>query len=213
MRQAAHLPVVIPFTPVQRTYRPPLVITSQPFTPHIRPSKWQRLLPPNPMSLLTTDEVCRLQVRMHWLPMVKHIAIAVAMMFITSPMVWFIVTSTVGWWLLHLLVALVVMVLEGRMVYDIFHYRSNRITITNHRFLHTSGILRRRVEERNLSRRTDLTIDQSILGVWLDYGHFRFEMAGRHDDGAQRETVRFVPRPYEVYRAMGVSCVTATTAF
>jgi uncharacterized membrane protein YdbT with pleckstrin-like domain len=92
------------------------------------------------------------------------------------------------------------------MAYLIVGWRTHLLVVTSRRFLSTEGIFVRRLKEVNIGRRTNLEVaDQSIWGRLLNYGQFRIEMAGVHDDGARRELISFIPDPHAVYHACCIS--------
>jgi membrane protein YdbS with pleckstrin-like domain len=100
-----------------------------------------------------------------------------------------------GWWVLTLGVWATVVIHTLMMCHHMMGWRAQVFVVTSHRIRVVKGVFTNRVENINLSRYTDLTIEQSYLQRLLGYGTVRVESGGKHDDGAAREKFHHIPDP------------------
>jgi uncharacterized membrane protein YdbT with pleckstrin-like domain len=116
----------------------------------------------------------------------------------TVPMLEVVAAFGILWWFLFssvqaaalLLVAAAALVLHAawRSVlgyFDVF-------VITDLRVFRVSGLVPKKQASTPLSRILDITVDQTVLGLLLGYGHFTFESAAQ-EQGLR--DIRFVPDP------------------
>lgn len=122
---------------------------------------------------------------------------------VTFAVAWGLATVAPGVWWLQLIVWLVAGAHPVTLFYHAARWQSDQVLVTDRaRFVRVSGVFTTSIDERDLARVTDLGMHQSLSGRLFGYGTFRFESAGRHDDGAKRELVEWVPNPALVYQAI-----------
>jgi hypothetical protein len=107
-----------------------------------------------------------------------------------------------GWWVLTLGVWATVVVHTLMMCHHMMGWRAQLLVVTSHRIRFVKGVFTNRVENINLSRHTDLTVEQTYVQRLLGYGSIRVESGGKHDDGAKREFIRHIPDPELVEEAV-----------
>lgn len=108
-----------------------------------------------------------------------------------------------GVWWLQALLWVAAISHPGYMTYLVLLWRADRLVVTDERIVRVSGLFTAHVEAQPLFRVTGYEYTQTFLGRLLDYGTFRIETGGRHDEGALRELVPYVPHPRRVWLAIG----------
>jgi hypothetical protein len=171
-----------------------------------QPTVWQRLVvffgPKDLDKIVSGDEVCLAHTRLHWIVPLKHMA----HMIISLPVAWLLslilsfLLPSVWWVTLALVLSAVAHVLF--QFYCVLYWWSDQVVVTNARFIRVCGVFKEKTDSRVLGRISDLTMEKSFWGKILNYGVFRIESGGRHDDGAERELCQYVPRPQAVYDAV-----------
>jgi hypothetical protein len=165
----------------------------------------RQFVQPVPLSLVPGERLI-LATRMHWcLPICTAVKSFAAMPITLALSVFFdLVASGIPY--LQFILWSSAAIHEMHMAYLIIGWRTHLLVVTSRRFLSTEGVFVRRLKEVNIGRRTNLEVaDQSIWGRLFNYGQFRIEMAGVHDDGALRELISFIPDPHTVYHACCIS--------
>lgn len=157
---------------------------------------------------IDNGEYARLAQPLHWVGLVhsllgvQHLALlwnrAVAMVVVTV-----LGAAWLGWWPAQVLLGAAGVAHSGRMVWGGLQWRASSVIVTDRRLICPQGVIGRSVASTKLARITDHTYYQSWLGVALGYGTLRVETGGRHDDGADRELVRWVRSPEVVDRMLG----------
>lgn len=100
-----------------------------------------------------------------------------------------------GLWLAQLLLLVITLAHMGHMVWRMLGWKMASVIVTNRRLICPKGVFSRSVASTQLHRIGDHEYYQSILGRWLGYGTLRIETGGRHDNGAERELIRWVKSP------------------
>jgi hypothetical protein len=138
---------------------------------------------------------------MHWLVACKEIfamsatvlvglVISVAIEYFASGLFWI----QVGIWLVmvwHLCA----------LGHKILLWRADLLIVTTHRMIRTGGVFTDKIGHVVPHRVTHYDLYRSFWGRVLNYGTFRVQSAGQHNDGATDEYHRFVPKPKIVYYA------------
>src|SRR5688572_32044992 len=79
--------------------------------------------------------------------------------------------------------------LAGQALWRILEEYRDRFVITNQRVFRVHGVLSVARASIPLVRILDITVKKSIIGRWLNYGHFVFESAAQVQD-SERDQVR-----------------------
>lgn len=99
-----------------------------------------------------------------------------------------------GW--LSVVVLIVVIGASVRMAWIAIEWWLERLVVTNHRLLLTSGVITRKVAMMPLAKVTDMTYEKPLLGQILGYGTFIVESAGQ-DQALSR--IDYLPRADKQY--------------
>jgi hypothetical protein len=142
---------------------------------------------------LRTGEQKVLEVPKHWsaylCPMIRLVAgVVVCAVAVRLPGVWLWLVLWVGW------------VLAVEAAWRHLALFRDRFVITTVRIFRFSGVLSTKRATIPLSRITDMTVRRPVLGLWWNYGHFRFESAGQIQDLERVKFVRDVDRVDDVLR-------------
>jgi hypothetical protein len=127
---------------------------------------------------LGDDEVPKLQVRRHWIVLVKPAAQAVAAVVVAGSLAELGLARPAG----HpfdLFVAAVAAFFLVRLAYKAAGWWIDRVVVTDQRMLEISGILTRRVASMPLAKLTDLVLSRTLPGRLLGYGDLVVETAGQ----------------------------------
>jgi hypothetical protein len=102
-----------------------------------------------------------------------------------------------GTWLLRLLfLAMVAFVL--RLAWSVLAWELERIVVTNEKVIHVGGVLDRRIASTPLSKVSEFTVRQPLLGRVFDYGSLVVDVPGGRPDALHG--VAHLPDPAGVYR-------------
>jgi uncharacterized membrane protein YdbT with pleckstrin-like domain len=145
---------------------------------------------------LPHGEPIEMQVRRHWavlagpfLAAAGSIAGAAAFGYVVSP--------RTGADFLDWLVSVVAIFFLLRFLYKLWEWYSNRIVVTNRRFVEVSGIITRKVASMPITKITDMTYQRTAIGRILGYGDLILETAGQ-DQALSR--IDYLPNPDNFYR-------------
>jgi len=145
--------------------------------------------------LLLTTERFRGEWRMHWIFMVKRVALVLAYVALSILAVrnW-IEPRYVGW-------AVLSAVVVGAAVvgWQIFPWLTSRLVLTSDRILFFGGTTGPRVSMIKVQHVTGLSYAQTALGRRLNYGSFQIESAGRRSG---MTTFSDLPDPGSLYRRL-----------
>lgn len=158
--------------------------------------------PAPPETYLAEDEPILLRTRRHWLVPLRDLAKAAVSMpagIVCSLLLAFLAP---GWWWLQAGMWIATVVHQAYLGYLVVAWRADQIVVTDRRLIRISGVFTTTIDDRALIHITDRTVHQSLIGRVLHYGTLRVESAGRHDNGATRERIEYLPNPGEVYRAL-----------
>lgn len=148
---------------------------------------------------LVPGERAIVAVRHHWLSLSREIAAAVAATVLAFVVDVRVPTSEGGPMLLHNLSLLVWWGAMGWLVWTWLNWRREWFVATDKRFLLFYGFIRRKVAMMPLTKVTDMTFDQSLLGRIVGYGTFVMESAGQ---GQALSVVAYVPNAQVHYQAI-----------
>jgi uncharacterized membrane protein YdbT with pleckstrin-like domain len=99
----------------------------------------------------------------------------------------------------NVLGALVVAPFVLRLLWKILLWWVDEIVVTDKRVFEVSGLIIRKVAMMPLTRITDLTYKQSVLGRMLGYGEMILESAGQDQ---ALSSITHLPEPDEFYRTI-----------
>jgi PH (Pleckstrin Homology) domain-containing protein len=162
---------------------------------------WDFLAPRPLYEIVAPHEECLVVAHIHWFAAVRLIALAMVSM-PTMMVLSFVIGLFANVWWIQVGLWVSMFIHQGFMLWRVLLWRGDRVIVTDRRWLRSYGVFSTTVEDMTLWQLTDRTFHQSLWGRMFDYGTFRFESGGRHDDGATREVVRFVRRPQTVYHAV-----------
>ena len=140
---------------------------------------------------LVPGERAIVAVRHHWLSLSREIGAAVAATVLAFVVDVKVPTSEGGPMLLHNLSLLLWWGTMGWLVWTWLNWRREWFVATDKRFLLFYGFIRRKVAMMPLTKVTDMTFDQSLLGRIVGYGTFVMESAGQ---GQALSVVAYVPK-------------------
>ncbi|WP_345714244.1 PH domain-containing protein, partial [Kineococcus glutinatus] len=89
--------------------------------------------------------------------------------------------------------------LLARTLWRFVQWRVAWFVVTDRRLLLTRGVLRRKVAMMPVTKVTDMSYNQSLVGRVLDYGQFQMESAGQSQS---LRTVSWLPVPDRLYRTI-----------
>jgi hypothetical protein len=148
---------------------------------------------------LVPGERAIVAVRHHWLSLSREIGAAVAATVLAFVVDVKVPTSEGGPMLLHNLSLLLWWGTMGWLVWTWLNWRREWFVATDKRFLLFYGFIRRKVAMMPLTKVTDMTFDQSLLGRIVGYGTFVMESAGQ---GQALSVVAYVPNAQVHYQAI-----------
>jgi membrane protein YdbS with pleckstrin-like domain len=153
---------------------------------------------------LSADEKIILEVRRHFIVIVRPLLAALAAIFVAGMIGW-ATSPRSGSETIDLVAGLIALAFAARLGWRIWQWYVDRIVVTDQRIFEVSGVLTRKVASMPLTRVTDMTYRRSLLGRVLGYGDLIVESAGQ--DQALSHIER-LPRPDDFYRTI-TSLVTA----
>lgn len=148
---------------------------------------------------LVPGERAIVAVRHHWLSLSREIGAAIAATVLAFVVDVKVPTSEGGPMLLHNLSLLLWWGTMGWLVWTWLNWRREWFVATDKRFLLFYGFIRRKVAMMPLTKVTDMTFDQSLLGRIVGYGTFVMESAGQ---GQALSVVAYVPNAQVHYQAI-----------
>jgi uncharacterized membrane protein YdbT with pleckstrin-like domain len=127
---------------------------------------------------LGDGESARLHVRRHAIVLLRPTLLTAAVVGLAIGLDW--VGSPGDQTTFDVVLAALAVVFLLRLAYQVLLWRFDRFVVTDQRMLEISGIIRKRVASMPLSKLTDLTFTQSLLGrTFLHYGDLHVETAGQ----------------------------------
>ena len=150
-------------------------------------------------SSLVPGERAIVAVRHHWLSLSREIGAAVAATVLAFVVDVKVPTSEGGPMLLHNLSLLLWWGAMAWLAWTWLNWRREWFVATDKRFLLFYGFIRRKVAMMPLTKVTDMTFDQSLLGRIVGYGTFVMESAGQ---GQALSVVAYVPNAQVHYQAI-----------
>ena len=148
---------------------------------------------------LVPGERAIVAVRHHWLSLSREIGAAVAATVLAFVVDVKVPTSEGGPMLLHNLSLLLWWGAMAWLAWTWLNWRREWFVATDKRFLLFYGFIRRKVAMMPLTKVTDMTFDQSLLGRIVGYGTFVMESAGQ---GQALSVVAYVPNAQAHYQAI-----------
>jgi len=139
--------------------------------------------------------------RLHWWIPLKDMAASGVMWPLAMMVSWLLDLWADGFWVLKLGVWLGAVAHQLMMCHQVLLWRAHLVVVTSQRLLEVRGVFTSTVDSRKLWKITDVEVHQSFWGKLFGFGVLRIESGGRHDDGAKRELITFVPDPGAVHRA------------
>lgn len=146
-----------------------------------------------------------LATRTHWCVPLKQIAPSGAVWPAAMMVSWLLDITAGGFWVFKLVVWVGAIAHQAMVCHKVLAWRAHLLVVTSQRMVQVNGVFTSKVDSRQLARITDFEVYQSFWGRRFGFGRLRIESAGRHDDGAKRELIDFVPAPMDVYRAAHLS--------
>ena len=90
--------------------------------------------------------------------------------------------------------------LAGQALWRILHEYRDRFVITNQRVFRVHGVLATARASVPLLRILDITVKKSVMGRWLNYGHFVFESAAQVQGLSEITYVKDIDKREDVLR-------------
>jgi membrane protein YdbS with pleckstrin-like domain len=90
--------------------------------------------------------------------------------------------------------------LAGQALWHILEEYRDRFVITNQRVFRVHGVLSVARASVPLSRILDITVNKSVIGRWLNYGHFVFESAAQVQGLSEITYVKDIDKREDVLR-------------
>jgi hypothetical protein len=138
------------------------------------------------------------QVRRHWSILAGPFAAAVGSL-VAAAAVGYLASPESGSDFLDTIVSVVAIFFLLRFAYKVWEWYSNRVVVTNQRFVEVSGIITRKVASMPITKVTDMTYRRTLPGRILGYGDLILESAGQ-DQALSR--IDHLPNPDEFYRTV-----------
>jgi membrane protein YdbS with pleckstrin-like domain len=132
--------------------------------------------------------------RRHWIHLIKKLNIGVAATFVLGYVAGWMAKQNIQNGLT--IVVVVWLGVMGWVLWDVVQWYYDRFILTNKRVMLVEGVVARKVAMMPLGRVTDMKLEQSPLGRFLNYGTFVLESAGQEQ--AMR-TVANLPDPNSLY--------------
>jgi uncharacterized membrane protein YdbT with pleckstrin-like domain len=145
---------------------------------------------------LPAGETIEMQVRRHWAVLAGPF-LAAAGAIVGAAAFGYVVSPRTGSDFLDWLVSVLAIFFLGRFLYKLWEWYSNRVIVTNHRFVEVSGIITRRVASMPITKITDMTYRRTALGRILGYGDLILETAGQDQAFS---SIDYLPNPDDFYR-------------
>lgn len=164
---------------------------------------WRRIRPrPGKPLRIAPGERFLMATRLHWTGQVRellHMGGMWPVMFIAN---WLLgVVAVDVWWVsVGLWVGMVCHQIV--MCHKVLAWRAQLLVVTSHRLVFTAGIFSSHRETVNLGLYTHISVDQTYPQRVMGYGTVRVESGGQHDDGSNREYLKYVPDPEALERAV-----------
>jgi uncharacterized membrane protein YdbT with pleckstrin-like domain len=147
---------------------------------------------------LGADETPRLQVRRHWVVLVKPAA-QMAFVVLVAWGLGALVPPRRGGHPLDTVLGIVVAFFLARLLYKAVEWWIDRVLVTDQRMLEISGILTRRIASMPLAKLTDLTFSRTLPGRILGYGDLVVETPGQEQALTH---IDYLPRPNDFYKGL-----------
>lgn len=156
------------------------------------------------VNYLDVDEYCRFATRLHWACLVKAAipVLSCPPRLLLASIVAAFVLGVVAPGAAQVLLVIGAAAHAGNLGWRVLRWRVAAVIVTDRRLVCPSGVIGRKVCATNLQRVTNTEYQQSAIGRVLGYGTLRVESGGLHDEGAERELIRFVPNPEFVHRLL-----------
>jgi uncharacterized membrane protein YdbT with pleckstrin-like domain len=138
------------------------------------------------------------QVRRHWSVLAGPFAAAVGAL-VGAAAVGYLVSPRADSDFLDTLVSLVAIFFLLRFIYKAWEWYSNRVVVTNQRFVEVSGIITRKVASMPITKVTDMTYRRTLPGRILGYGDLILETAGQDQAFS---SIDHLPHPDDFYRTV-----------
>jgi len=142
--------------------------------------------------LVSTERVIR-DARLHWACLWKKCGMMLAFMVLGSDII--LLFGNVK--PIRYVGALIFFGAIIRFAYQVYDWHDTSYIITDKRMFYSTGMLSREVAVMPLSKVTDLTYRQSLMGRILDYGDFSIESPGTHPVFVH---LTFIAEPEKLYK-------------
>jgi membrane protein YdbS with pleckstrin-like domain len=143
--------------------------------------------------LSTAGELKVVEVRKHWAASAwPAVRLAAGVFIVVSAFAF----QGPAYWVLFVLG----MVLGLQALWRILHEYRDRFVITNQRVFRVHGVLATARASVPLLRILDITVKKSVMGRWLNYGHFVFESAAQVQGLSEIRYVKDIDQREDVLR-------------
>lgn len=151
---------------------------------------------------LGADEQVLLQTRQHPFALVRAALDTFALVLPLAIAAWGIagiepLRGVVGTWLVRALF-IVMVALLARLAWRVLDWELERVVVTNEKVIHAAGVLDRRIASTPLSKVSEFTVRQPLLGRIFDYGSLVVDVPGGRDDALHG--LAHLPDPAGMYR-------------
>jgi uncharacterized membrane protein YdbT with pleckstrin-like domain len=140
-----------------------------------------------------------IRVRRHWAVLLKVLLQTVGIVIGAFLLSRLISRVSDGLWLVQSLLWYLAVAAVLRFAWRVLEWWIELITVTDKRFMITSGIIETKNSMMPITKVTDLSFMRPFFGQLLGYGTLRVESAGQKQD---LERIEYLPRPEEVFLAI-----------
>jgi uncharacterized membrane protein YdbT with pleckstrin-like domain len=148
---------------------------------------------------IMTNERRVVRVRHHWIELAKVISQVITIILLLMGFNWLLshigqsvyVLMTIVWWMEI-----------GAILYLVYHcleWYTTVLIVTDKRFMRLGGVFKIKNDMMPISKVTDMTQENPLLGRILGYGTLRIESAGQMQS---LEYLRYVPKVKQVFHAI-----------
>jgi hypothetical protein len=146
-----------------------------------------------------------LETRQHPFAIVGALADALLLLIPAALIVWGlggvgVLDNDVGTWIGRLLLLFMALVV-ARLVGHVLEWEFERVIVTNHKVIHIHGVLSRRIASTPLSKVSEFTVSQPLLGRIFDYGSLVVDVPGGREQALHG--LSYLPDPAGLYRIIG----------
>jgi hypothetical protein len=105
-----------------------------------------------------------------------------------------------GTWLVRIAFA-VMLLLLARLAWRVLEWEFARVVVTTEKVIHVSGVLERRIASTPLSKVSEFSVRQPLVGRVFDYGALVVDVPGGREDALHG--LGYLPDPTGMYRLVG----------